>query len=613
MTQNWRGRPLATYETVVNLISDTRTTTGLHVVRAKIGGLTVMFEPAQHNGTWPIDVGQDARSRSGVGSRPSQHPREHQERLMADKQYYLAEEAYFEPLFNQWYAWPHLLPPVTAARHVVNTHRRIMSSFVNNSQLHIMASKEAVMTGGEFLNCSEDQVPDIQALVDRIDGECHDLVALSDAVRELNEMLRAHTSGESLESMYQKVPGPLGGFVELFFDMEHRASFRVFESLMYRSRYYKPELQTISLGLLGEDGDRPFVLSTPRLPDAKHLQVKVDLRSEFIDTLARARETPLVEAEVARLFEGLETKGGLSPDALFTERKPIHTYVPVTSGVRLRYTGHAGFLVETPDVVIAVDPVIASRCDKYADQMISFSELPPFIHYVCLTHNHQDHVHLETLLQLRHKIGKLVVPKNNGGTIADPSLKLMLQQLGFQVIEVDELEVVEFSRGRIVSVPFLGEHGDLHVRSKNAWLIEAAGKRVFFGADSSNPDIRLYENMGSLMRELDAFCIGMECVGAPYTWLYGALHTRTVSKAIMNSRRLNGSDSRQAFDIVNLVRPQQVYIYALGMEPWYKYLMGIDYSGNTKQVQETRKMIDLCAGIGIAAKSLFGKKTIELT
>jgi L-ascorbate metabolism protein UlaG (beta-lactamase superfamily) len=528
-------------------------------------------------------------------------------------QFYLAEDAYFEPLFNQWYAWPHLLPPVTAARHVVNTHRRIMNSFVNNCQLHIMASKEAMMAGGEFLNCREDQVADIQALVDRIDGECRDLVALSDAVRELNEMLRAHTSGESLESMYRKVPEPLRGFVELFFDMEHRASFRVFESLMYRSRYYKPELQTVSLGLLSDDGDRPFVLSTPRLPDAKHLQVKADFRSEFIDALARARETPLDAAGVARLFEGLETAGGLRRDALFTERKPVHAYVPVASGVRLRYTGHAGFLFETPDVAIAVDPVIANRCHKYADQMISFSELPPLINYVCLTHNHQDHVHLETLLQLRHKIGKLVVPKNNGGTIADPSLKLMLQQLGFQVIEVDELEAIEFSSGRIVSVPFLGEHGDLHVRSKNAWLIDVAGKRVFFGADSSNPDIRMYENMGGLMREIDVFCIGMECVGAPYTWLYGALHTRTVSKAIMNSRRLNGSDSRQAFDIVNLVRPRHVYIYALGMEPWYKYFMGIDYSGNSKQIKESRRMIDLCAGIGIGAESLYGKKTIEMT
>lgn len=531
---------------------------------------------------------------------------------MAGRQLYLAEEAYFEPLFNSWYAWPYLLPPVTAARHVVNTHRRIMNSFVNNYQLHIMASKESVMTGGEFLNCTEEQVSDIQGLIDSIDSRCADLVVLSDAVRELDEMLRAHTSGESLEPLYPRVPEPLRGYVELFFDMDHRANYRLFESLLYRSSYYKPELQTISMGLLSEDGDRPFVLSTPRLPDEKHVQIKADFNDPLIDALARAREFPIDESEMERLFDGYETAGGLAKNALFTDRKPDRGYTSVIDGVRLRYTGHAGFLFETAEVSIAVDPVIANRCSRHGDQMISFSELPPFLHYVCLTHNHQDHVNFETLLQLRYKIGKIVVPKSNGGSLADPSLKLMLRQFGFDVMEMDELEEVEFAGGRIVAIPFLGEHGDLNVRSKSAWLIESHGKRVFFGADSSNPDQRLYEHMRDILRDIDVFCIGMECVGAPYTWLYGALHTRAVSKAIKNSRRLNGSDSKQAFDIVSLIRPKQAYIYALGMEPWYKYFMGIEYSDDSTQIRESKAMIEACGGIGIPAAALFGKKTIEL-
>ena len=29
---------------------------------------------------------------------------------------YLREDVYFEPLLNQWYAWPYLLPPVTGAQ-----------------------------------------------------------------------------------------------------------------------------------------------------------------------------------------------------------------------------------------------------------------------------------------------------------------------------------------------------------------------------------------------------------------------------------------------------------------------------------------------------------------
>lgn len=530
-----------------------------------------------------------------------------------EKSYYLAENVYFEPLINQWYAWPYLLSPASASRHVVNTHRRIMSSFVNNYELHILASKESVMAGGEFLNCSADQVSDIRRLIAHIDENCADLIELSDAIRQLDDLLRAHTSGETLEHLYPKVPEALRGFVELHFDMEHRASFRLIEPLLYKSKFYNKSLQSVSFGKLTSDGDRPFVLSTPRLADDKHLQVAVDFNDKFLDPLFRSREHPLSAAEVDSLFDQLSLSGGLTPRQLFNDEPSPYRYRPVDydQGLRLRYTGHAGFTVETADLTIMIDPVISSRCERFTDDVISFTELPPHIDYVCLTHNHQDHVNFETLLQLRYKIGKVVVPKNNGGTLADPSLKLMLRQLNFDVLEIDELEEIALpGGGRIVSVPFLGEHGDLNIRSKCAWLIEAGGRKVFFGADSSNPDIRLYENMREVLSNIDVFCIGMECVGAPYTWLYGALHTKPVGKSIKNSRRLNGSDFRQAFDIVSLLRPKEVYIYALGIEPWYKYFMGIDYSDDSKQIVESKKLIDGCKSIGIHAESLYGKKTL---
>jgi hypothetical protein len=210
----------------------------------------------------------------------------------AGKMLYLREDAYFEPLLNQWYAWPYLLPPVTGARHMVNTHRRIMNSFVKNYKLHIMAVHQPGMAGAEFLDCKEEQVSEIKALVDRIDTEHADLVELSDAVRQLDELLRAHTSGESIEHLYEQVPGPLKGYVEIFMDLEHNPSYRLLESLLYRSKYYKRSLQSVSFGLIDKEGARPFVLSTPRLPDANNLQLPVDYNDPLLDEIFRAREFP---------------------------------------------------------------------------------------------------------------------------------------------------------------------------------------------------------------------------------------------------------------------------------------------------------------------------------
>jgi L-ascorbate metabolism protein UlaG (beta-lactamase superfamily) len=532
---------------------------------------------------------------------------------MSNQKLFLRDDVYFEPLFNGWYAWSYLVPPVHAARFVVNTHRRIMKSFVNNYELHISAVKESVVTGGEFLNCTADQVGVISGMIEDIDNNCRDIVQLSDAVTRLDEMLAQHTSGQSIEYLYERVPPELRGFVELVMDLHHRPTFRLIEPLLYRSKYYKPGLQKLCFGSLSKVAERPFVLSTPRLPDENHLQVNVDFSSPLADELFRARETALAASRVAEIFEGLDRTGGLSYRELFTEDRSKYRPRQVNGGVRLEYTGHAGFLVESRSCAVLIDPVIASRGAAYADGVFGFSQLPPKIDFICLTHNHQDHVCLETLLQLRYKTDRVLVPKNNGGTLADPSIRLLLKQLGFSVIEVDDLDEIPLPNGRITSIPFFGEHGDLNVRSKTAWLVEMDGRKCFFGADSANPDISLYENLREVLADLDVFAIGMECVGAPYTWLYGALHTKMVPKAIRESRRLNGSDARQALPIVKMLQPRQVFIYALGREPWYKYFMGIEYDENSLQIKECNKMSEACRDFGVSVEAMYGRKTLELT
>jgi len=532
---------------------------------------------------------------------------------MEDDPLYLREDAYFEPLFNHWYAWPYLLPPVTAARHLVNTHRRIMQSFVANATLHSLASRESVLAGGEFLNYGPDKAADIQKLIEEIDERCADLVALSEAVEQLDELLREHTSGKTIEPLYARVPAALKGYVELQLDLEHRPSYRLLEALLYRSPYYKRSLQTLSFGLLSRVPERPFVLSTPRLPDEHHLHVGADFASPLADALFETRERPKPAREIERLFGQCATAGGLSPHELFHRAPPRRRGAPVATGaVRLRYTGHAGFVVETDRVAILIDPVIASRGTGEAADVISFAELPDRIDFILLTHSHSDHCHLETLLQLRFKTSRVVVPRNGGGTLADPSLRLLLSQLRFDVQEVDDLHEIAIPDGRIVSLPFLGEHGDLNIRSKTAWFIELHGKRLFFGADSSNPDLTLYRHLAQEFGNLDVLAIGMECVGAPYTWVYGALHTRSVPRAIRESRRLNGSDSAQALEMVNAFRPRRVFAYALGLEPWYKYFMGIEYQNDSRQIVESRQFIEACRNRGIEAGTLYGQHTLEI-
>ena len=66
---------------------------------------------------------------------------------------------------------------------------------------------------------------------------------------------------------------------------------------------------------------------------------------------------------------------------------------------------------------ILLDPVLSYTYDSDISRY-TYEDLPDVIDYVLITHNHQDHILFETLLQLRHRIRHIVVPRNGGGALA---------------------------------------------------------------------------------------------------------------------------------------------------------------------------------------------------
>ena len=79
---------------------------------------------------------------------------------------------------------------------------------------------------------------------------------------------------------------------------------------------------------------------------------------------------------------------------------------------------------------------IDHKCGCHSD----FWDLPDQIDYVVITHNHQDHLMLETLLQLRYKISNVIFPANLKGSLADPSIKEIMSRVGFSgLIELNEM------------------------------------------------------------------------------------------------------------------------------------------------------------------------------
>jgi hypothetical protein len=261
---------------------------------------------------------------------------------------------------------------------------------------------------------------------------------------------------------------------------------------------------------------------------------------------------------------------------------------------------------------VLIDPMFAF--DRPQDGGgLTFHDLPDFVDYVFISHFHHDHFCPEHLLQLRGRVGRFLVPRNNAASLADPSMERALNALGHHNVTVmDPLDEIALpDDDLIVSVPFLGEHADLDIHSKHAMFLRMRGQRLLFVADSDCKDRALYRRLARRLGPIDVLFVGMECEGAPLTWLYGPYLSSSVNRKDDESRRLSGSDCGRAMSLVEECGCQEVFVYAMGQDPWVKYLSGLEGYSGSKQSEEAERFITQCRATGIRAHRLTGCATME--
>lgn len=522
---------------------------------------------------------------------------------------YLKSQAKLEPLTCGWYAWPYLIAPAQLAINLKYRLLPLMESFVSNPAAHVAACSDPKMYGGPFVSLAMDDVPQVAQLMEDTKQRFAPLLGFAQDFKQFTGMLEAEANGYCLNGFYAKLPPSLRGLVECLYDTNDHAHVRLFEDLVY-DEGMTTGTQQISLELTGEQ-DRHFFMSTPRLKSPGSMRFDMDFSDERLDALAKMRTHARPFKEVADLFavagEDVEVFA-----EFFTETPPVMNGTPryTGNGVRMRYFGHACVLFETSSIAVLFDPMVAFETKD--DGRFTFNDLPEFIDYVVLTHSHQDHFCAEMLLQLRHRIGRVIVPANNSGNITDPSMKLILESFGFGDIDVlDAFERVEIPDGDILSLPFTGEHADLSIFSKQAIALTLKGRKLMFLIDSDGVDGVLYQKLMRRVGPIDALFLGMECHGAPLAWLYEPLMGKPISRKNNESRRLSGANCERAWNVLTEIQPPRVFIYAMGQEPWLQYMMGLKYEPDSIQLVESDKFLEQCKQAGIDGERLYCSREIE--
>lgn len=523
--------------------------------------------------------------------------------------WYAKPNLVIEPLYDKWYAWSHLISPATAAMNIVGRHLKIMSSYIQSPQIHAAAVQNPKMLGGPFMDYKRPRVEDIRALKAQTLEKHADLIQFAAAIKELDEMLKKYAKGYSLESLYEKVPDILKGYVELTYDLNNNPTFRFFEPLLYNSEFYKKSAQSVALWITDND-ERPFCLSTARLSEPAVLHLNVPFDHPGIDAISKMKREGGSIDEIADIL-GVQEEDRALFDTFFTqESQPTYKRYEGPYA-RMRYFGHACVLIETKDISILVDPLISYYGYQSSVDHFSDIDLPDVIDYVLITHNHQDHILFETLLPLRHKIRNVIVPRTTTGALQDPNLKLVFNHVGFRnVREIDEMEEISFGDCVVKGIPFTGEHSDLNIQSKACYHISVGDFKFLFVADSRVVEAKLYEHVHRQTGDVDVIFLGMECDGAPLTWLYGPLLTEDLPRDKDQSRRLSGSNYERGIHLINIFNPKEAYVYAMGQEPWLEFISTVRYTEESNPIVQSNLLVEECQKRGIIAERLYGEKEI---
>lgn len=516
------------------------------------------------------------------------------------------------PLINSWFAHPYLVSPLTFGLFTRHSHLAMLDSFIEDPSQHLESAQIPELLGGPFINYPGDP-GDMARFRDATHERCAVHLKAADATNGMFQMLQSQAKGAGIPGLYEQIDEVIRYGVELSYDVAKQPSARFIESVFYNGPLYDTSLQTCVLEKASYD-QRTFVLSTPQIH--RH-ETTVTLRLPFGDPLwnhlsSGKHTTPELVDMLRPHIDDPAREIPLLEDMFIEHRPRDEEDLPAQGVARVRYFGHACVLMECDGVSVLIDPLISYPGESQIDHF-TFDDLPERIDYVLITHPHQDHIVFETMLRLRHRVDCVVVGRAGGGGLPDVSLKLMLNRCGFpNVRELGEYETIDFPGGRIIGAPFYGEHADLDIRGKLAFGVQMRDANCMFFADSNPPSPEFYEPFRRMMPKVDCLFLGMECVGAPATWLYGPLLQKMLTRGEDQSRRLDGCDAAKAMRMHQFFNPERLFIYAMGAEPWLTHITSILYSEETTQFKEGRLVESTLRSQGRQAELLFGKMELLL-
>ena len=526
--------------------------------------------------------------------------------------YRLHDGVRVEPEVFGWPAWWCNVAPAAAALHACRSQLPALRSYLRNPAAHARAASDPKLSGGAFVGVPPERATEVRLLLEAMEAEYADDCAFAEAWAALGERLRASARGQSLESAYADVPAALGGLVELGYDYDNRPAVRLDEGFAYATGLYKTGRQGVVLCDGTPLDRRPFYASTPNVA-AAGLRVRTPFGGAALRELLDLDLRPAPDFERAEALFRAFAPASPADEARrwLADAPPLAAPAWDERRVRVRYIGHACLLVQHAGCSVLVDPFVPQG--RHGTGVFGLESLPERVDVVLVTHAHPDHFDLETLVRLRPRAGKVVVPRNGGLLLGDVSLKRILREVGYA--DVEELasgDRLALPSGELVALPFLGEHGDVLNGAKATYWLRFGGESLLAAADSACHDPRAYERARALVGRVDHVFMNVELDGAPIGWPFDALLPKGRDRKLESSRRCRGSNVEEGLRLLRAVGAKALYVYAMGLEPWVERITGPASRVDSPRLRAADELVGRAGELGVRARRLGGPEDIVL-
>jgi L-ascorbate metabolism protein UlaG (beta-lactamase superfamily) len=240
----------------------------------------------------------------------------------------------------------------------------------------------------------------------------------------------------------------------------------------------------------------------------------------FVNLEPEAPSTTSLLDYTMRQLSGEEVREPPAPVPVLAVDKAALATTPPTSRLRAFWIGHASTYVEIDGLRILLDPVFAERVSplpvgprRFHAPPIALADLPR-IDAVLISHDHYDHLDMDTVRHLAQRGSRFFVPLGIGAH---------LELWGVLPAQIEELEWWQersLGKVRIVCTPtrhYSGRGlGDRSTTLWSSWSVIGPQHRFFYSGDTGYA--KLFHDIGARLGPFDMAFIKIGAYGPGAAW-----------------------------------------------------------------------------------------------